>query len=135
MTESDVPALAAVYRLAYGADSVTPEAAATEMESAFDGTWGLLWGDASPVALVDDELVAAVQTVRRPSWDDAPGCPWVIEVFTDPRHRRQGFAGALLGAVGRVLRSAGEPRVGLTVDDQNASALRLYQLLGFTPSS
>ena len=132
--EGDVTALAALYLRAYDEPGTTLEAAATEMESAFDGTWGELWREASPVARLDGDVVGVVQTVRRPAMDDALGVPWLIEVFTDPGQRRGGLARALVGIAGRALAAAGENRVGLTVDDANLPALTLYRSLGFEPT-
>ena len=131
MTEADLPALAALYLLAYAPAVDRLEDAVAEMESAFDGTWGDLWRNASPVALADKEPVGFVQSVRRPSMDDAPDCPWLIEVVTHPGHRRAGLARALVGFACDVILAAGETRVGLTVDDTNLPALSLYRSLGF----
>ncbi len=66
--------------------------------------------------------------------DDAPDCPWLIEVFTDPRRRRTGLARALVMSACRVIAAAGETRVGLTVDEGNLAALTLYKSLGFGPA-
>lgn len=129
--EADIPALADLYRRAYDAASMTVSGAVAEMQSAFDGTWGALWPEASPSAWIGDQLVGVVQTVRRPSWDGTEDCPWIIEVFTDPEHRRSGFARALIGVACRVIAASNEPRVGLTVDDDNTPAISLYRSLGF----
>jgi hypothetical protein len=75
MTRADVPALAHLYLRAYDEPDTTLDDAVDEMSSALDGTWGVLWGEASPIAWVGSEPVAVVQTVRRPSMDDAPDCP------------------------------------------------------------
>jgi GNAT superfamily N-acetyltransferase len=135
IADTDIPALAATYLCAYGPAAGNLEDAASEMASAFNGTWGALWPEASPVAWKDDELVGVVQSVRRPSMEDAPSCPWLIEVFTDPRHRRAGIARALIVIACRVLDAAGECRVGLTVDDDNVPALGLYRSLGFSEAT
>ncbi len=135
IVQADVPALAELYLRAYESRAQTFDDAATEMRSAFDGTWGVLWPEASPSAWTGDELVAVVQAVRRPSEElmpDAPDCPWLIEVFTDPRHRRTGFARGLMAAACEVMEAAGEGRVGLTVDDNNIPAVALYKSLGFS---
>jgi len=132
---ADVPALAALYLRAYDPPAVgTYDEAVAEMVSAFDGTWGVLWPEASLSAWIGDELVGVVQCVHRPSTEmgDAPDCPWIIEVFTDPGRRRSGLARALIVAVCHVMDTAGERLVGLTVDDGNVAALGLYMSLGFS---
>jgi N-alpha-acetyltransferase 10/11 len=132
--QPDIPALAELYLRAYDLRDKTFGDAVAEMASAFDGSWGVLWPDASPAAWIGNELVAVVQAVRRPSREsmpDAPGCPWLIEVFTDPRHRRSGLARALIAVACAVMDAAGEGRVGLTVDDDNVPAVTLYKSLGF----
>lgn len=129
---SDVPALAALYMSAYLQTlTQTINEAVAEMESAFDGTWGQLWNEASPAAWVGEEPIAVVQTVRRASWEGAPDLPWIIEAFTAPRHRRLGVARSLLAATCRVLEAGGERSVGLTVDQTNIPAVTLYRSLGF----
>ena len=130
-TEADVPTLADLNRRAYDPASVTHSAAVAEMQSAFDGDWGVLWPEASPAAWIGDHVVGVVQTVRRPSWDGTDDCPWIIEVFTDPKHRRSGFARALIRVACRVIEASNEQRVGLTVDDDNTPAIALYRSLGF----
>ena len=132
MAATDIPALAELYLRAYDEPGTTREDAVAEMRSAFDGTWGDLWPEASPVAWIGDDPVAVVQSVRRPSMDDALDCPWLIEVFTDPHQRSAGLARMLLGVACSVMEQAGERRVGLTVDDANTPALTLYRALGFS---
>lgn len=132
---ADIPALAELYLRAYDLRDKTFGDAVAEMTSAFDGSWGALWPDASPAAWIGSELVAVVQAVRRPSREampDAPHCPWLIEVFTDPRHRRAGLARALMAIACGVMDAAGEGRVGLTVDEDNIAAVALYKSLGFS---
>jgi N-alpha-acetyltransferase 10/11 len=135
ITPADVRALADLYLRAYGSQIQTFSDAVTEMSSAFDGTWGVLWPEASPAAWKGQELVAVVHAVHRPSRDsmpDAPDCPWLIDVFTDPRYRRTGLARGLMAVACEVMQAAGEHRVGLTVDDDNIPAVALYKSLGFT---
>jgi ribosomal protein S18 acetylase RimI-like enzyme len=136
VTKADIPALAELYMRAYGPPQAgTLDGAVAEMRSAFGGEWGALWPDASLAARVGGAVAGAVQTVRRPSWPGAPDCPWLIDVFTDPRHRRAGLARALMVQACRVIAAAGERYVGLTADDQNTAALTLYQSLGFKETS
>ena len=130
-SHADVAALAELYVRAYGLGPDALGDAVTEMESAFDGTWGTLWTEASPVAWIGSTPVAVVQTVRRPVMDDALACPWLIEVFTDPAHRGAALARSLLVRACSVVADAGEQRVGLTVDIDNVPAMTLYRSLGF----
>jgi N-alpha-acetyltransferase 10/11 len=133
VAEDDLAALAAAFQRAYGsAVAASRDDAVREMTEAFGGTWGEFWPEASPAAWKDGELAGAVLTVRRPSWENAPDCPWLIDVFTDPLYRRAGIARVLIGAACRVIGAAGETRVGLTVEDENDPAVGLYWSLGFT---
>jgi N-alpha-acetyltransferase 10/11 len=136
IADVDVTILAEMYLRAFGpAAAGSLNDAVAEMKAAFDGAWGALWPDASPAAWIGGELAGVVQSVRRPSWEGAPDCPWLIDVFTDPRHRRAGIARVLIGAACRVMSAAGELRVGLTVDDGNLPAVTLYASLGFSQTA
>jgi N-alpha-acetyltransferase 10/11 len=133
IAETEVTLLAQTYLRAFGSAAAgSLNDAVAEMKAASDGAWGALWPEASPAAWRCGELAGVVQTVRRPSWEGAPDCPWLIDVFTDPGHRRAGIARALIGAACRVMSAAGEPHVGLTVDDGNLAAVTLYRSLGFS---
>jgi GNAT superfamily N-acetyltransferase len=135
--ETDIPELARLYLRAYDPPAVrTLDEAVAEMTSSLDGTWGEPWPAASPAAWIGGDLAAAVQLVRRPApqaMPGAPDCPWLIEVFTDPEHRRRGLARGLLSVACGELAAAGEPQVGLTVSTGNAAALALYTSLDFRP--
>lgn len=136
IAEADIPALAELYLRAFSPPVAgSLEEALAEMKAEFDGKWGVLWTEASPAAWVGDELASVVLTVRRPSWADAPDCPWLTDVFTDPRYRRNGIARSLLAAACRVLSAVGEPRIGLTVERTNVAAVALYRSLGFAESA
>jgi ribosomal protein S18 acetylase RimI-like enzyme len=136
VAEDDIPLMAGPYLRAFGPAAVTSvDDAVAELSASLGGAWGVPWPEASLAAWRDGELAGAVLAVRRPSWKDAPGYPWLIDVFTDPCHRRAGIARALIGAACRVMSTAGEPRVGLTVDDENRAALTLYKSLGFSKTS
>jgi ribosomal protein S18 acetylase RimI-like enzyme len=65
---------------------------------------------------------------------EAPGRMHLVSMWVDPGHRRRGVARAL---VAEVVRWAGERRareVILWVTDQNTTARRLYERLGFRPT-
>jgi hypothetical protein len=73
VTESDIPALAGVFLRACGpAVAQSLDEAVAEIRSAFGGSWGVLWPEASPAAWRGGELAGAVLSVRRPSWAGAP---------------------------------------------------------------
>jgi len=134
IVSGDVDALADLFLRAFESHTQTFNDAVTELSSAFDGTWGVLWPEASPAAWTGQELVAVVLAVHRPSRDSMPGapdCPWLIDVFTDPGYRRAGLARGLIAVACEVMQAAGEDRVGLTVDDDNIPAMALYKSLGF----
>jgi N-alpha-acetyltransferase 10/11 len=146
-----VPALPAGYRLRpCSADDVEPlghryfdsydpgEACATvdeavaDIRAAFAGEYGELWPAASLVATAGEgDVVAAVQVVRRAPWPDTPDCPFVIELFTAPAHRRRGLARALIAGSLAVVADAGRPALALRVSATNRAALGLYRDLGF----
>ena len=59
---------------------------------------------------------------------------WMVrDVFVDPRWRRTGVGRALLDAVRAAARQRGARRLTLQTEDDNASALRLYERYGFSP--
>lgn len=130
---ADAAALARLYFAAYppGVACATLEEAEADIAATFAGEYGPLWPAASVLAVEGGDLVAAVLTVRRANWENAPDCPYIIEVFSDPARRRQGLARAALVAALQALAAAGESRAGLSVDAENAPAVALYGSLGF----
>lgn len=132
-TRWDADQLGAVYFGAYdpGTASESVEKAIADIQGSFDGTYGQFWFQASPVAEYQGEIVAAVLTVRRAPWVDVPACPFIIEVFTAPAHRRRGLARHLMIRCMRTVGSAGGTAVALRVLSDNLPALRLYESLGF----
>jgi GNAT superfamily N-acetyltransferase len=136
IVESDILAMAELYLRSYDPPlAETFDDAVAEMASAFDGTWGVLWPEASPTAWIGEDLVGVVLSVQCPSWEGAPECPWLIDVFTDPGHRRAGVARGLIAVACSVISTAGVARVGLTVDDCNIAACALYKSLGFSEAA
>ncbi len=114
----------------------TREAMWAETLASFDGTWGEVIPEASPVALGDQgEPVGAVLTVRRIVHPEAPDWPYVIGVLTDAAWQRRGIASALLGIAARAVLAGGDARMGLTVDADSEGAVRLYTGLGFVEVS
>ncbi|MFJ8435329.1 GNAT family N-acetyltransferase [Kitasatospora sp. NPDC094019] len=64
----------------------------------------------------------------------APGCAGVFCMATDPAHRRQGIAGAILHVGARWARARGAGTLYLQVMADNAGARRLYERVGFEVS-
>lgn len=132
-TPGDAAALARLYFAAYppGVACATLDEARADIAASFSGEYGELWLAASPVVHRDDALVAAVLTVRRANWEDAPACPYLIEAFTAPDQRRRGLARAAVVTAVAALCAAGERQVALTVAAENDPALALYRAVGF----
>jgi ribosomal protein S18 acetylase RimI-like enzyme len=102
-----------------------------EVRSFFQGEFGDFWPEASGVIERDGKLVAALLAVRRAPWDDTPDCPFITDLFTDQRFRRQGLARTLLIRCLTQASSTARPQVALRVDSDNTPAMRLYQRMGF----
>jgi ribosomal protein S18 acetylase RimI-like enzyme len=77
---------------------------------------------------------AALRRLRLRALADAPGRAHLVSMWVDPAHRRRGVALALIDrAIGWATeRHADE--VILWVADQNATARRLYEQVGFRPT-
>ena len=59
---------------------------------------------------------------------------WMVrDIFVDPRWRRTGVARALLDAVRAAAQHRGALRLTLQTEDDNVTALRLYERYGFGP--
>ena len=54
-----------------------------------------------------------------------------VLIAVDPPHRGQGIGRALMEALIICAEEAGEPGLCLSVSDRNASAVRLYERIGF----
>lgn len=134
--QSDVPVLGSLYFQAYeaglaGADVVQ---ATSDIQDSFDGAYGPLWAEASPVAELGGAMIGALLTVERPPWDDVADHPFVIELFVHRSYRRKGVARSLLHRCLEVLAAGDETRLGLRVTDDNFPALALYEGFGFAPA-
>ncbi|MBI5160372.1 MAG: GNAT family N-acetyltransferase [Micrococcales bacterium] len=82
-----------------------------------------------------DTLTGAILTVIRAPWDDAPDCPFVIELFVAPEaRRRSGLGRTLLRTAAAALSARGESRLALRVERDNHPALALYTAEGFRPA-
>jgi mycothiol synthase len=76
----------------------------------------------------DGSLAGAIRAELRPTGFITG---YVRQVATEPAHRGQGIASALIGAAGRELVARGSVFVRLHVRSSNPGALRLYERLGF----
>ena len=79
----------------------------------------------------DGELVAVagVHVLSR-----AESVAGVGNIFTHPDHRGRGHARAVTSGVVAALREAGIATIGLNVEDGNATAIRVYERVGFRTS-
>jgi ribosomal protein S18 acetylase RimI-like enzyme len=114
-----------------GARHVNVAEAIQEVRSFFQSEFGDFWPKASGVIERDGNLVAALLAVRRAPWDDIPDCPFITDLFTDQRFRRQGLARTLLIRCLTQASSTARPQVALRVDSGNTPAIHLYQRMGF----
>ena len=76
-------------------------------------------------------LAAAVLTVHRAPWEGTPACPFIVELFTSPAHRRRGLARIALTHTYNAALAAGATAIALRVATDNTPALSLYRDLGF----
>jgi N-alpha-acetyltransferase 10/11 len=133
-TDADVPRLGELYFSAYdpGVASESLNAAVADIHASFAGKYGAYLPDASPVAVNDaGEIIAAIMVVERATWEQTPEAPFIIELFTDRNHRRQGLAEELVLACMDSLFNSGHREVALRVDSDNSAALALYLSLDF----
>lgn len=130
--QDDTEAIGRVYHEAYppGVAAETVEEAIADIAASFRGMYGPLWPEACRVVEYAGALVAAVLTVDRAQWEDVPDCPFTIELFTAPEHRRLGLGRALIAGCVGLAAARGEP-LALRVLPDNVAALRLYRSLGF----
>lgn len=130
--KTDLQGLAALYFAVYPRDIVaTEDDALQEIRATFEGEYGHLDLQASPVLLSADGIVASVMTVTQAPWPDTPPGPFFIEVMVHPTHRRRGLARYAVLMATQILRGAGKESVGLRVMSDNEGALALYAQLGF----
>lgn len=134
LTRYDIPALAALYLVAYDSPEIAENLweATDEMHMSFDGAFGTPRDDSFVGAWLDGVLVGAILCVTDAPWDDVPRGPFVIDLMVDPEHRRHGIATALVLEIARRCLGWGFEDVALRVDTRSApGATKLYELLGF----
>jgi ribosomal protein S18 acetylase RimI-like enzyme len=132
--EADLGVLGALYYRSYppGVAGTDVTEATADIAAAVAGEYGELWVAASPLVMVDAQLAGAIQVVRRAPWPDTPDCPFVIELFVAPEHRRQGLARLLLHEAMTVVAAAAAAEIALRVAEDNVAARGLYASLGFS---
>ena len=139
-TPDDAPALAQLYFATYppGVACATLAEAQEDIRATFAGDYGDLWPDASAqiehllaTKLATPTLAAAVLTVHRAPWEGTPACPFIVELFTSPAHRRRGLARIALTHTYNAALAAGATAIALRVATDNTPALSLYRDLGF----
>lgn len=134
LNTEDIPALGQLYFSAYdkGLAERSLEAATASISASFDGKFGKLLTEASQVALDDaGNIIAGIMVVERSNYDGTPEAPFLIELFTDRAHRRQGLAERLVLISGEKLFNAGYKDVAVRVKATNSAALALYLSLDF----
>ncbi|MFC6156249.1 GNAT family N-acetyltransferase [Kribbella jiaozuonensis] len=123
---ADTVELGHLYFASYdpGIAAESEQAALEDINLTFEGGYGVLSPTLSRLAWAGDQLVGALLTVERAPWPDTPDCPFIIELFTAPSHRRLGIARLLLN-------HCADATVALRVEDNNLPALTLYRSAGF----
>lgn len=133
LTRYDIPALGALYLVAYDSPEIAENLfeAIDEMRMSFDGAFGQVLDNSFVGAWLDGELIGAILVTIDPPWDDVDG-PFIIDLMVDPEMRGRGIATALIGEAAKRIAEAGYDSVGLRVDlHQAPAAARLYDYLGF----
>lgn len=129
----DASALAELFYAAYDPDVVaSPEAAERIIQGAFDGEYGPLLADASPV--IEDEdgaVVAAAIVLEHRKGENLPKVPYIFELFTAASYRRRGLAEQLVREAITKLHQQGYEEVSLRIAEDNSAALALYLTLDF----
>jgi GNAT superfamily N-acetyltransferase len=126
--------LAALYLVAYGVEIATDLAASQkEMEDMFNGEFGELWANASPLLLKNAKPVAALFTVRKAPWESTPTCPFIIDLMVDTLYRRQGLAAFLIWRTAAAVHKENISHIALRVLADNNPAISLYRKLHFVP--
>ena len=134
VSAEDIPALSELFFQAYDSSSAatTKEAAHQIIQGVFDGEFGPLLPEASPV--IEDEngqVVAAAIVLEQRKGDDLPKTPYLFELFTAASHRRRGLAEQLVREAMTKLYNQGYEEISLRIAEDNSAALALYLTLDF----
>lgn len=128
--------VAALYLASYppGAAVADLGEAQREMDATFAGEYGVLWPDASPMAIRERKVVGSIQVVARSPWDPDLDCPFIIELFVHPDARGLGIGRALLTRAAVACRARGENHIALRTGEGTSPAARqLYHSAGMRP--
>ena len=130
---TDTEDVATLYHAAYDGQWSIREAI-DDIVGNFEGRCGTLIAESSLVAVhgTSRRILGAVFTVTGAPWPDTPQGAFVIDIFVSQQFRRQGIARALMLAA---MASAPGDSIHLRVEDDNASAIRLYESLGFSDAT
>jgi len=130
----DVTELGSAYFAAVGVGEGWSDlsGAVDDMRAAFNGDYGPLLAESSLALVRAGGIAAAILTVGDAPWDDVPPGAFVIDLFTDPAHRRRGLARWLLRrAIGSLPSRFDAGPIALRVQAENQAAIALYTAEGF----
>lgn len=134
MTPTDSLELAQIYLEAYPPNigASTLEEASGEIQASFDGEYGQLLLEASPIALIRGKVVGALMTTTRSIWDDHVEGPFIIDFFVSSAAQGQGVGAQLLEAAISACQKAGAQSLSLRFGEgTSSSAYELYRRFGF----
>ncbi|MDO5034017.1 MAG: GNAT family N-acetyltransferase [Actinomycetaceae bacterium] len=134
LTRYDIPALAALYVVAYDSPETAEVLyeAVDEMRMSFNGEFGKPLDNSYVGAWHEGDLVGAILVTIGTPWDDSDKSPYIVDLMVHPDFRGRGIATALIGEAAKRVGAAGYRDIGLQIDLREAKdAARLYDYLGF----
>jgi GNAT superfamily N-acetyltransferase len=133
MTREDIPLLGKLFLEAYFGtvdyEGESEQEAIEAVQATFDGEFGEFIEASSLVIEHSGRLTSAAFVTL---WQ---GQPLLAFSVTAPEYKGQGFAGQCIAASMRALAAAGYRELHLFVTSSNASALSVYNRLGFSVAS
>jgi GNAT superfamily N-acetyltransferase len=133
ISPDDIETLGKLYFSSYepGEACESLEESINDIKASFAGEYGVLWPEVSLAVFDQDCMIGAIMVVRQNSWDREIAGPFIIELFSDLNHRRQGIARFLVQESCKRLFTLKQREVFLNVVDTNTAAMQLYKGLGF----
>jgi len=131
-TAADIPELVSLMREFYAESGYpldTAWAEASFRQLLGDGSRGAAW-----IARIGDDPAGHVVLALRHSMEFGGLAGIVDDLFVEPRHRRQGIATALLGALFEECRGLNAAAVEVEAGDTNVAARELYLRFGLVPN-